>query len=151
MAKNPSGWETQLIDLAKKVYLPSIRVSLFVVYFWFGILKVIGTSPANPLVNDLLHRTIPFLSFEQFIIGFSIFEMIIGLLFLLAKFDRLALVLVFIHIILTAGPLVLLPEVTWQSMMTPTLEGQYIIKNLLIIAGAITIAAHLKPRLNHSA
>ncbi len=151
MAKNLLSLETQLIEIAKKAYLPSIRVSLFVVYFWFGILKVVGTSPANPLVNDLLHRTIPFLSFEQFIIGFSIFEMIIGLLFLLAKFDRLALVLVFIHMIFTAGPLVLLPEVTWQSMMTPTLEGQYIIKNLLIIASAITITAHLKPRLNHSA
>ena len=150
MGKNIIGLETRLTELAKKIYLPSIRVSLFVVYFWFGLLKIVGSSPANPLVSDLLHKTIPFLTFEQFIIWFSIFEMLIGILFLVAKLDRLALVLVFIHMIFTAGPLVLLPEVTWQAMMTPTLEGQYIIKNLLIIAAAITIAAHLKPRPNYS-
>ena len=47
--------------------------------------------------------------------------------------------------ITTAGPLVLLPSETWQSFFVPTLEGQYIIKNLVIIAAAIGIAAHLHP------
>jgi hypothetical protein len=45
----------------------------------------------------------------------------------------------------TFGPLVLLTEETWQSFLVPTLEGQYIIKNLVIISTAIGIASHLHP------
>lgn len=139
-------FEHKLITTAGKLHLPLIRIALFVVYFWFGILKLVGTSPANPLVGDLLNRTLPFLAFDSFIIGFSIFEVLIGVLFLIPKFDRLSLAFVAMHMVMTAGPLVLLPQVTWQAFFTPTLEGQYIIKNVLIIAAAVTIAAHLKLR-----
>ncbi len=137
-------------NLASRYYLVAIRTALFIVYFWFGILKLLGNSPASPLVSDLLHKTLPFLSFEQFIIGLSLYEVILGVMFLIPKFDRLALILVALHMIVTAGPLVFLPQITWQTVMTPTLEGQYIIKNLLIIASAITIAAHLQPNREHS-
>ena len=41
--------------------------------------------------------------------------------------------------------LFVIPSVTWSGMMVPTMEGQYIIKNLVIIAAAIVIAAHLHP------
>jgi len=138
--------EQKLVTIANKLHLPLIRLALFVVYFWFGILKLVGTSPANPLVADLLNHTLPFLTFESFIIGFSIFEVLIGVLFLFSRFDRISLVLIAIHMVMTAGPLVLLPQVTWQAFFTPTLEGQYIIKNILIVTVAVTIAAHLKPR-----
>ena len=47
--------------------------------------------------------------------------------------------------IMTFMPLFMLPEVTWSAFLVPTLEGQYIIKNLVIISGAIGIAAHLQP------
>lgn len=132
------------IAFAQKIYIPAIRFSLFVVYFWFGILKIVGTSPANPLVASLLERTLPFISFEQFIIGFSIYEMVIGVLFLFPKMEKLAVALLLPHMIMTAGPLLLLPQVTWQGFGTPTLEGQYIIKNLLIISGALTLIAKHK-------
>jgi uncharacterized membrane protein YkgB len=45
----------------------------------------------------------------------------------------------------TFGPLYFLPSETWTGFMVPTLEGQYIIKNLLIIAAAVGVAAHLHP------
>lgn len=139
--------DQNIIKYAKQFSLPFSRFALFVVYFWFGILKIVGTSPANPLVGDLLHKTIPFLTFEQFIFWFSIYEMIIGIMFLIPKLNRLAIILLIPHMIMTVGPLVLLPQITWQSMFTPTLEGQYIIKNLLIIAAAITIWAGFKPKI----
>jgi hypothetical protein len=43
-------------------------------------------------------------------------------------------------------PLVTLPAVTWQGAFLPTMEGQYIIKNLLIISGAMVVGAHLYDR-----
>lgn len=131
-----------IIHTIKKISLPLARASIFVVYFWFGALKVLGTSPANPLVMKLQAAVLPFLTFHQFIIIFGFFEMIIGVIFLVRGLERVAIALLFLHLIATVMPLIILPSVTWQSFMTPTLEGQYIIKNILIIATAIGIAAH---------
>jgi uncharacterized membrane protein YkgB len=44
------------------------------------------------------------------------------------------------------SPLVILPNETWQKTLVPTLEGQYIIKNLVIIALALVIGAHLSKK-----
>jgi uncharacterized membrane protein YkgB len=121
------------------------RIAIFVVFFWFGILKVIGTSPATPLVQELESQTLPFIPFDQFITGFGLLEMLIGALFLIPKFERLAILVLFVHMVTTALPLLLVPGVTWSGFLTPTLEGQYIIKNLVIVALALGIAAHLHP------
>lgn len=139
-------FDSTTITLAKRVLIPAIRFSLFVVYFWFGILKLVGSSPANPLVANLLEKTLPFLTFEQFIIGFGIYEILIGILFLIPKMEKIAVALLLPHMIMTTGPLVFLPQITWQSMFTPTLEGQYIIKNMLIISGALAIIANQKQK-----
>lgn len=110
------------------------RFSLFLVYFWFGFLKVLGTSPANPLVAGLLEKTLPFITFNQFIVIFGIFEMVIGLLFLMPGMDRLTLIFFGLHIFTTILPLISLAPVTWQGFLVPTLEGQYIIKNAILVS-----------------
>lgn len=134
-----------VINFAKKAHPYFARFALFVVYFWFGILKILDTSPANPLVMQLQEKTLPFLTFHQFIIFFSLYEMLIGILFLFSKFDRLTIILFIAHMVTTLMPLVFLPEVAWQGFMTPTLEGQYMIKNLVLIALVLNIGANLKP------
>lgn len=121
------------------------RIAIFIVFFWFGALKVVGTSPANELVLKLLSETMPFLPAAEFVIGFGVFEMIIGILFLIPRIERFTILVLFFHMFTTALPLVLLKDATWQSFLTPTLEGQYIIKNLVIIALALGIAAHSEP------
>jgi len=138
--------ELKFISFAKKFALPFSRIALFVVYFWFGALKLFGDSPANPLVENLLQKTLPFMTFDTFIILLGIAEMIIGLAFLIKGFERLAIILLVFHMITTALPLILLPVVTWQSFLTPTLEGQYIVKNLALIALALVIGSNLAPR-----
>ena len=138
-------FDVWFIHLLRKLSMPFARAALFIVFFWFGILKIIGTSPANPLVSDLLHATMPFMTWDTFIVLFAIYEMIIGVSFLFPKLARLSIALLIPHMIMTILPLILLPEMTWQGFMTPTLEGQYIIKNILIIALAMGVAAHLHP------
>jgi uncharacterized membrane protein YkgB len=125
--------------------VPVARMGLFVVFFWFGLLKVIGLSPASGLVQRLFEHSITFMSFHSFIIFFGLFECLIGILFLIRGAERIVIPLLFIHMVTTFGPLFLLPQETWSGFMTPTLEGQYIIKNLVIIAAGIGIAAHLHP------
>jgi uncharacterized membrane protein len=99
---------------------------------------VLGESPATPLVKALFENTIAkyasFVTFDQFIIGFGVFEVLIGLLFLIPKFTKFATWLLGLHIITTAMPLLVLPAYIWTKSWVPTLEGQYIIKNLAIIA-----------------
>ena len=119
------------------------RISLFIIFFWFGFLKIINASPANPLVQGLLEKTLPFIGFDQFIVFFGILEMIIGITFLIPKAEKLMLILLLPHMATTFMPLFLLPSVTWQNFLVPTLEGQYIIKNLLIISLAVILISRI--------
>ncbi len=139
--------DTKMIEVAKKISVPLARLSLFLVYFWFGALKIFSTSPANPLVDALLQKTLPFLTFSQFIVCFAIFEMVIGLLFLIPKAQKIAVPLFFLHMITTALPLFVLGDQIWQSFLTPTLEGQYIIKNLVLIALVVSLISQTKPKI----
>ena len=121
------------------------RVSIFIVFFWFGILKVIGTSPANELVAMLQAQTLPFFGTAQFIGFLGGLEIVIAFLILVPRWERLSIGLLLIHMATTFLPLVFLPSVTWSGFLTPTLEGQYILKNLIIVAMAMAIAAYISP------
>ncbi|OGI60998.1 hypothetical protein A2641_01780 [Candidatus Nomurabacteria bacterium RIFCSPHIGHO2_01_FULL_37_25] len=133
----------KFINLSHKYFVPVARFGLFVIFFWFGFLKVIGLSPASDLVQALFEQTINFMSFNQFIVLFGLFECLIGILFIIPGLERLAIVLLFFHMVTTFMPLFILPAVTWSGFLIPTLEGQYIIKNLVIISTAIGIASNL--------
>lgn len=137
--------DSHIIAWLQKYSLLLSRIALFVVFFWFGILKILTASPANPLVESLLSSTLPFITFHKFILLFGAYEMLIGITFFIPGLERLALALLVPHIFTTILPLFLLPAITWQGFLTPTLEGQYIIKNSVIIALAFTIAARLQP------
>ncbi len=137
--------DLKLINFFNKAFMPSARFGLFVIFFWFGLLKVLELSPASGVVARLFEQTIPFMSFDAFLILFGLFECLIGILFLFKGVERVVIPLLFIHMITTFGPLVFLTEETWSGFMVPTLEGQYIIKNLVIIATAIGIASKVKP------
>ncbi len=137
--------DIHIIHFFRQASVPLARLGLFIVFFWFGILKVFDVSPASPLVQALFEETIPFLDFATFLFYFGIFECLIGIMFLLPKVERIVIPLLFIHLIMTTGPLVMLPESTWTGFMIPTLEGQYIIKNVLIAAAAILVAAQVHP------
>ncbi len=125
--------------------MPTARFGLFVVFFYFGLLKVLGLSPASNLVRELFEATIGLMSFDTFFLLFGLFECLIGILFVIPKCERVVIPLLFIHMFTTFIPLFVLPEATWSSFLVPTLEGQYIIKNLVIIAAGVAVAAHLHP------
>jgi uncharacterized membrane protein YkgB len=126
--------------------VPFARFALFVVYFWFGALKIIGMSPAGPLVTALWLKTIPFIPLNKFMILFASFEMLIGILFLIPRLERVAIAALLFHVSTTVMPLILLPGIVWQMFLVPSLEGQYIIKNIVIVALALSIGASLRAR-----
>ena len=141
-----------IISFLKRAFIPFARFALFIIYAWFGFLKLIGLSPAGVLVQQLFSKTIHFMPFHTFYILFALFEILIGILFLFPRLIRIAIPFLFLHMITTVLPLFTLPSVTWQSFLVPTMEGQYIIKNFAILAIAVGIAAHTHPireRENH--
>lgn len=117
-----------------------VRIPIFIIFFWFGFLKIIDLSPAQELVQDTVYW-MPFLSAEMwtYIIGF--WEVLIGVFFLFKKTTLIAMILLLIQMCGTFLPLVILPEITFQDSnpFLPTLEGQYIIKNIIIITAALII------------
>lgn len=142
-------FDVRVFGYFRRIEVPLARLALFIVYFWFGALKAWGMSPATPLVRELAAVTIPFISFPSFYGAFAFFEMAIGLMFLMRGAERLAILLAGLHLGMTALPLIFLPYTAWQGFLVPTLEGQYIIKNILIVALAVTIGSHTRP-LGHS-
>jgi uncharacterized membrane protein YkgB len=137
--------DVAIVHYAKKCSPYLARVALFIVFFWFGVLKIIGTSPANDLVEMLQVKTLPFLASAPFIGFLGSLEIAIAFLVLFPQWERLTFGLLVLHMVATFLPLVFLPDVTWQGFLTPTLEGQYILKNLVIVALAAVIAAYLSP------
>ncbi len=117
------------------------RFSLFIIYFWFGILKFLGFSPAEALVQNLYNETIGnLIDFSLFFCGIGIFECMLGVLWLYPKLSKISLYFLIVHMITTFLPFLVLTEEIWQSWFTPTLVGQYIIKNLALISLAMFIS-----------
>lgn len=113
------------------------RLALGIVFIWFGALKMIGElSPAY----DLVAATIYWLTPEIIIPLIGLWEVAIGVAFLFPPLTRVALLLLIPQMPATFLPLVLLPAVTFTVVPWGlTLEGQYIVKNLVIIACALII------------
>ncbi len=137
--------DRQLIDFFKKTYIPLARVAFFVVFFWFGFIKLIGISPAGPLAESLVSKTVGDEWFDLLFMILALMECLIGILFLFPRAVRIIIPVLILHMIVVCSPLVLLPEQTWQSFLVPTLEGQYIIKNIVIVALAFGVAANTQP------
>lgn len=122
---------------------PALRISFAIIFFWFGILKPLGKSSAEGLLKATV-AWLPFGTPELWLIVIGYWEMVIGIAFLFRKTTRLAIALLFLQMIGTFMPLVFLPEITFQdgNYLLPTLEGQYIIKNVMVISAALVLGGN---------
>lgn len=148
MKKNKINYfnvDLKLIAFFRSTYIPVARFSIFLIFFWFGVIKLIGLSPASPLARALIDQTVGLQYFDFLFNLLAILECAIGVMFLLPKMTRIVIPLLLLHMVIVCSPLVLVPDYTWQSFLVPTLEGQYIIKNAVVIAVAIGIAASTVP------
>lgn len=124
-----------------------MRVSIGIVFVWFGFIKFFpGLSPAQ----DLAIRTITLMSFglipDFFIInGLAFWEVLIGVGLISGKYMRETLLLLFLQMLGTFAPIFLFTdEVFMHVPYAPTLEGQYIIKNLVLISAGIVLGGKLR-------
>lgn len=143
--KTVKSLDLKLIRFFRTSFLPFARFSLFLIFFWFGLIKLLGLSPASPLAHELVANTIGSAYFLVLFNVLAFLEILIGVLFLFPKTTRIVIPLLLIHMIIVCSPLFLVPQFTWQTLLVPTLEGQYIIKNAVVVAAAIGIAASTTP------
>ena len=116
------------------------RISLFIIFFWFGFLKIIGVSPAETLVTHLHEATIAhIMTIEKFLVFLGVIECLIGVLWLFPRLTKWAFYLFIAQMFTTFLPLFYLPNDTWQNTMVLSLTGQYIVKNVALIALALNI------------
>jgi uncharacterized membrane protein YkgB len=134
--------DRMIIQTLNRLSLPALRISLGIVFIWFGALKPLGNSPAN----DVITKTVYWFNPDIFIPILGIWEMAIGLCLLYAPFIRAGLFLLALQMPGTFLPLILLPEVCFVNFpFDLTLEGQYIVKNLVLIGAAMVVGGRLVP------
>ena len=123
-----------------------LRISLGIVFFWFGFLKYFpGVSPAQDLaINTITLLTFGLLSPKVIIVGLATWEVLIGLGFITGKFLRVTLILLFSQMLGTFAPVFIFPSDVFTAIpYGPTLEGQYIIKNIVLISAGFIIGGSL--------
>lgn len=130
-----------LVSLSGKIGMPFLRASIGIVFIWFGALKTVGDlSPAY----DLVAATVYWLTPEIIVPILGWWEIAIGVCFLIPALTRIGLLLLALQMPGTFLPLILLPEACFTVFpLGLTLEGQYIVKNLVIIGAALVIGAGL--------
>ena len=138
-------FDHRFITFAKNNYSWIARGSLFVIYFYFGFLKIVGASPANELALGFAQKMGMGAFAHELYLLLAVVECLIGLLILFPKLTRIALFVMFGHMLLVSAPIILYIEAVWVAPFVPNLEGQYIIKNAALVALALGLVASTTP------
>lgn len=121
-----------------------LRISVGAVFLGFGILKFFpGVSPAQDLVEATTHiLTFGLVPGAVALVGVAILETVIGLCLLVGRGMRLAVYLLVVQLGGILSPIVLMPGRLFSgSGIAPTLEGQYVLKDIIIVGAALVLAA----------
>lgn len=140
--------DERIATFMRETYPTAIRLSFAVIFIWFGALKPLGFSAASPLVLATV-EWMPLLSPESWLVIIGWWEVAIGCLFISRRTTRIAILLLFLQMSGTFLPLFILPEVTFQEggiPWLPTMEGQYIIKNLMVLSAALVLGSLVRQR-----
>ena len=138
---NEDGFERFRAFASRHVLLLS-RVSLATVFFWFGVLKVANLSP----VSSLLRVSIPFLAERPYLQILGVVEIVIGAGLLVDRLTTQASVLMILHLIGTFSLFVIAPRLVFApTFPVLTIEGEFVLKNVVLIASALVIMV-LRPR-----
>lgn len=131
-----------VISYLRRISLPILRYSLAIIFIWFGALKPLGSSPAN----DLIEKTVYWFDPAIFIPVLGIWEIAIGICLIVTPWMRVGLFLLALQMPGTFLPLVLRPEICFiGNPFNLTLEGQYIVKNLVLIGAALVVGSRISP------
>lgn len=122
--------------------VPALRVSLGVVFVWFGLLKVLGVTPVTDLVGDTVYWVDP----GWFVPVLGVAETAIGIALVAGRLLRLALAAMAAQLLGTFLVLVVLPEVAFQdgNPLLLTVEGEFVVKNLVLLTAGMVVGSTVR-------
>ena len=134
--------DTRILHILNRSALPMLRVSLAIVFLWFGGLKITGETP----VSELVANTVYWLDPSWFVPLLGVFELIVGVGLLLGRALRLVLALFVLQMLGTFLVLVVQPDIAFQEAnpLLLTTEGEFVIKNLVLLSAGLLIGSRLK-------
>jgi uncharacterized membrane protein YkgB len=134
--------DAHLIPFLRRTAVPMLRVSLGLVFVWFGLLKVFDVSP----VASLVARTVYWVDPDAAVTVLGVFEAFVGTMLLLGWALRLTLLLFVAQMVGTFLTFVILPEVTFRhgNPLLLTVEGEFVVKNLVLISAALVVGATVR-------
>ena len=124
-----------------------LRISLGIVFLWFGALKFFpGLSPAAGLAtNTITTLTFGRIAPQTALFILAMWESLIGIGLIFGLYLRATLFLLWVQMLGTVTPIFLFPhEVFTVVPYAPTLEGQYIFKNIVLISAGLVIGATVR-------
>src|SRR6266508_595657 len=131
-----------VVPFLRRVAVPVLRVSLCVVFVWFGMLKIFEVSP----VSGLVARTVYWVDPDIIVPLLGVFEITVGVLLLLGRALRLTLLLFLVQMLGTFLTFVVLPNVTFRdgNPFLLTVEGEFVVQNLVLIAAALVVGTTVR-------
>jgi putative oxidoreductase len=134
--------DTRILHILNRSALPMLRVSLAIVFLWFGGLKIAGETP----VSELVANTVYWLDPSWFVPLLGVLELIVGVGLLLGRALRLVLALFVLQMLGTFLVLVVQPDIAFQEAnpLLLTTEGEFVIKNLVLLSAGLLIGSRLK-------
>lgn len=139
--------EAQVLAVLRVVALPALRVALGLVYLVFGGLKVVGLTP----VGDLVSSMVPFVPADVAVVGMGVVEVAVGAALIAGVLVPWIAAGAVAHLLGTFLVFLVHPDVafTGGNPLALTLEGEFIAKNVVLIAGLLVVAAFSAPRRKH--
>ncbi len=136
--------DEKMIKFMSAYGIDLIRYSLGVVFIWFGLLKVAAVSPVADLVANIVYWVSP----NFFVPFLGAWEVAVGLGLLFGVVQRLTLFLFWLQLSGTFLVLVLRPDIAFQggNPLLLTVEGEFVIKNIVLIAGGIVVGGTVRRR-----
>jgi uncharacterized membrane protein YphA (DoxX/SURF4 family) len=121
----------------------ALRVSVGLVFVWFGLLKIFDVSP----VSDLVAQTVYWFDPDVVVPALGVFEVIVGSLLLSGKLLRTALALFAAQMLGTFLVFIVLPEVAFRdgNPFLLTVEGEFVVKNLVLLTAGMVVGARVRP------
>ena len=148
--REKTGMEISTSGSDVKRWLIILRISIGIIYVWFGALKFFpGVSPAQDLAIETIHLlTFKLVNPNLSLLLLAIWETVVGAMMIVGLYPKLAVRIVLVHMFCTFTPLFLLSDLSFTSApMALTLVGQYIIKNIVIVSALFVIDSSLKKKL----
>jgi putative oxidoreductase len=137
-----SQWEGRLATLVRPISLPLLRVSLGIVFIWFGALKVADVTP----VGDLVAATVPWVDRSWFVPALGAAEAVLGAALLVGRFLTAVSAVLAAHLTGTFLVLVMQPQLAFQNgnPLLLTTIGEFVVKNVVLISAALVLASALR-------